>query len=90
MSVVMLELVRRVRRRRLGRVLIRNAEWAGEARYRPSLWTEWSSELPEGEHGGSAAGRAAARAAGRAADRAADREAAGAREEEWTSAYSAT
>jgi len=82
MSVVMLELVRRVRRRRLGRVLIRNAEWAGEARYRPSLWTEWSSELPEGEHGGSAAGRAA--------DREADREAAGAREEEWTSAYSAT
>jgi len=78
MSVVMLEVVRRVRRRRLGRVLIRNAEWAGEARYRPSLWTEWSSELPEAEHGGSAAGRAA------------DREAAGAREEEWTSAYSAT
>jgi len=82
MSVVMVELVRRVRRRRLGRVLIRNAEWAGEARYRPSLWTEWSSELPDGEHGGSAAGRAA--------DREADREAAGAREEEWTSAYSAT
>lgn len=78
MSVVMLEVVRRVRRRRLGRVLIRNAEWAGEARERPSLWAEWSSDLPEAEHGG------------RVNRRAAGHEAAEAREEEWTSAYSAT
>jgi hypothetical protein len=78
MSMVMLEVVRRVRRRRLGRVLIRNAEWVGEARDRPSLWTEWSSELPEAEHGGRSAGQPAGREAARA------------REEEWTSAYSAT
>jgi hypothetical protein len=55
MSMVMVELVRRARRRRLGRVLIRNVEWVGEARFRPSLWAEWSSDLPEAEHGGGAA-----------------------------------
>ena len=73
MSVVRLEMIRRVRRRRLGRVLIRNAEWADEARYHPSLWNEWSADLPEAEHG-----------------RGAPDQDADVREEEWTSAYSAT